>query len=134
MSEPQKRLGTILGFVGLAIVLLTLMLWNRQIQQVAIPENRTLFVAGFVAAALVGASAFVKRTRWFGAIPALIAIVMGSFLTFTVAISRQEVATTGIQVGQTIPLFTGVDRHGEPFDSASLAGKPVLMKFFRGHW
>ncbi len=134
MEARSKRLGTTLGFVGLGIALISVFLWNRQIQQVAIPENRTAFVIAFVVAALVGASAFVMRTRWFGAIPALMAIAIGAFLTFTVSISRQEVATTGIQVGQTIPHFTAIDRHGEPFDSASLAGKPVLVKFFRGHW
>ena len=134
MHARDKRLGTTLGFVGLGIALGSVALWFRQADQVAIPENRTLFVVAFVAAALIGASAFVMRTRWFGAIPALIAIVVGSFLTFTVAISRQEVATTGIQVAQTIPQFTGIDRHGEHFDSASLAGQTVLMKFFRGHW
>ena len=53
---------------------------------------------------------------------------------FTVAISRQEVSTAGIQVGETVPLFTAIDRHGERFDSATLGGKPTLMKFFRGHW
>ena len=134
MDARDKRLGTTLGFVGLGIALVTLALWSRQIDQVAIPENRALFVVAFVVAALVGASAFVMRTRWFGAIPALIAIAIGAFVPFSVAISRQEVATTGIQVAQTIPRFTAIDRHGERFDSASLAGKPVLMKFFRGHW
>ena len=134
MDARGKRLGTTLGFVGLGIALATMALWNRQIHQVAIPENRILFIVGFVAAALFGASAFVMRTRWFGAIPAVLAIAIGVFLPFTISISRQEVASTGIQVGQTIPLFTAIDRHGEGFDSASLEGKPVLMKFFRGHW
>lgn len=134
MAARDKKLGTTLGFVGLGIALVTLVLWFRQIERVAIPEDRSLFVGAFVVAALVGLSAFVMRTRWFGAIPALVAIAIGVFFPFTVSISRQEVATTGIQVGQTIPHFTGIDRHGEPFDSASLAGAPVLVKFFRGHW
>ncbi len=134
MDARGKRLGTILGFVGLGIALVTVALWFRLVDQVAIPENRAPFVVAFLAAALVGASAFVLRTRWFGAIPAAMAIVIGLFLPFTVSISRQEVATTGIQVGQPLPRFTAIDRHGERFDSASLAGKPVLMKFFRGHW
>ena len=111
-----------------------MVLWFRNVDQVSIPENRTFFVAGFVMAGLVGVSAFVMRTRWFGAIPALLAIAIGVFLPFTVAISRQEVALTGIEVGQTIPRFTAIDRNGERFDSARLEGKPILIKFFRGHW
>ena len=134
MAEKSRKWGTTLGFVALGLAVMTVILWFRQAYQVAIPENRSLWVAGVVLAVLVGISAFVMRTRWFGAIPALMAIVIGSFLTFTVGISRQEVSTTGIQVGETIPLFTAIDRHGERFDSATLGGKPTLMKFFRGHW
>ena len=39
-----------------------------------------------------------------------------------------------IKVGDTIPAFSGVDDQGTPFNSSSLAGKRVLIKFFRGHW
>ena len=134
MEAQSKKLGTTLGFAALGVAVITVALWFRQIDQVALPENRTLFVVSYLTALAMGVGAFVARTRWFGAIPALIAIAIGVFVPFTVAISRQEVATTGIQVAQTIPRFTAIDRHGERFDSASLAGKPVLMKFFRGHW
>ncbi|RPG11870.1 MAG: hypothetical protein CBC32_004710 [Proteobacteria bacterium TMED72] len=134
MAAKDRKWGTTLGFMGLGLAVITVILWFRQASQVAIPENRSLWVASFVLAALIGVSAFVKGTRWYGAIPALMAIVIGSFLTFTVAISRQEVSTAGIQVGETVPLFTAIDRHGERFDSATLGGKPTLMKFFRGHW
>jgi len=64
----------------------------------------------------------------------VLGIVIGGFLTFTVAISRQEVAADGIRVGATIPQFAALDENGELFDSSSLDGKPILMKFFRGHW
>ena len=65
---------------------------------------------------------------------AVLSIVIGSFFPFSVAIGRQEVAANGIQVGDTIPHFTAVDEHGQLFDSESLHGQVVLMKFFRGHW
>jgi len=134
MEAQSKHLGTILGFAALGLAVITLALWFRQIDQVSLPENRTLFVVSYLTALAMGVGAFVARTRWFGAIPALLAIIIGGFFPFSVAISRQEVATTGIQIGQTIPHFTALNRHGESFDSASLDGKPVLMKFFRGHW
>ncbi len=65
---------------------------------------------------------------------AVLAIFIGSLLPFTVAISRQEVAADAIRVGDTIPHFTAVDEHGQLFDSDSLRGHPVLIKFFRAHW
>ena len=101
---------------------------------VDIPENRTAFVVVWLSAAALGVGALVARTRWFGGVAAVLAILIGSFLPFTVAISRQEVSPTGIQVGQTIPHFTALDDEGQRFDSASLQGRVVLMKFFRGHW
>jgi cytochrome oxidase Cu insertion factor (SCO1/SenC/PrrC family) len=35
----------------------------------------------------------------------------------------------GLAAGFAIP-----DERGEPFDLASLRGRPYLLKFFRGHW
>ncbi len=134
MEARSKKLGTIFGFAALGVAVSTLMLWFRQIDQVDIPENRIVFVVFFLGAAALAIGAFVLRTRWFGAIPALLALVIGGFFPFTMSISSQEVGTTGIQVGQSMPPFKALDRNGEWFDSASLEGKPVLIKFFRGHW
>ena len=134
METRSKKLGTTLGFAAFGVAALTIVVWFRQLIQVDIPENRIVFVIFFLSAVALGISAFVMRTRWFGAIPALLAIVIGGFFPFSMTISSQEVATTGIQVGQTMPQFKALDRHGELFDSASLDGKPILIKFFRGHW
>jgi cellobiose-specific phosphotransferase system component IIC len=129
-----KKVGTTLGLLALVVAAVTVALWFRQINQVDIPENRTTFVAFFLTAAALGVGAFVAGTRWFGGVAAVLAIFIGSFLPFTVAISRQEVAADAIRVGDTIPHFTAVDEHGQLFDSDSLRGHPVLIKFFRAHW
>jgi hypothetical protein len=129
-----KTVGTSLGLLAFAVAAVTVTLWFRLIDQVDIPENRTAFVVSFLTAAGLGVGSFVARTRWFGGVPAVLAILIGSFLAFTVAISRQEVAPNGIQVGQTIPHFAALDDRGQRFDSQSLDGQVVLMKFFRGHW
>ncbi len=131
--DRSKKVGTILGLVAFAIAAVTIALWIRQINQVSIPENRTLFVSVFLLAAALGIGAFVFGTRWFGGVPAVIAIVIGSFLPFTMAISRQDAANP-IRVGDSIPSFTAVDDQGKRFDSDSLHGTPVLIKFFRAHW
>jgi cytochrome oxidase Cu insertion factor (SCO1/SenC/PrrC family) len=85
-------------------------------------------------AVVLGFAAFVRGTRWFGGLAAVVAILIGIFLPFTMSISRQEVAAGAIQVGDTIPHFKAVDEFGERFDSASLHGHLVLIKFFRAHW
>ncbi len=129
-----KTLGTTLGLIALAVAVVTVGLWSRQIDQVAIPENRTVFVAFFLTAAALGVGAFVAGTRWVGGLAAVVAIFLGSFLPFTVAISRQEVGVAAIQVGDMIPRFTAVSEHGETFDSEDLHGHILLIKFFRAHW
>lgn len=136
MNDTQNRskTGTALGVSALLLTLATLGLWVVLIRRVAIPENRGMFLLLFAAAAALGVAAFVRRTRWYGGVAAVLAVVMSVFFSFTVAISRQEVAPNSIKVGETIPQFTALLDSGETFDSASLRGQLVLLKFFRAHW
>ena len=134
MKAGTKKIGTSLGLLAFVLAAATVALWFRQISQVDVPENRTAFVIFFLTAAALGVGAFVARTRWSGGVAAVLAIIIGSFFPFSVAISRQEVATNGIQVGETIPHFSAIDDNSQRFDSESLQGQVVLMKFFRGHW
>lgn len=134
MMTKRKRLGTSLGFIGLAVAMLTWTLWFRQANMVAIPEDRTLFVIAFVLAAGLGIAAFVVGTRWYGGIPAVPAILVGLFLPLTIWVSPQQVAENPIRVGDTIPNFAALDDASNRFNSADLAGAPTLIKFFRGHW
>jgi hypothetical protein len=128
------RTGTKTGVVAFALALGGAVLWFYLVRQVNLPENRTAFVVAFVAAAVLGVAAFFRGTSWLGAIPSVLAIVVGAFFIFTIAISPQEVGSNAIKVGDTIPQFTARDDSGELFDSQSLHGHLVLIKFFRGHW
>ena len=134
MRIATKNAGTTLGFLALAVGAVTVVLWFRQIGQVDIPEDRTTYVIFFLSAAALGVGAFVAGVRWFGGVAAALAIIIGSFFPFSVAISRQEVAANAIRVGDSIPVFSALDENGEIFESKALAGNPALIKFFRGHW
>ena len=109
MRIGTKKVGTTLGVLALVVAAATVALWFRQIGQVDIPEDRTTYVIFFLSAAALGIGA-------------------------SVAISRQEVAANAIRVGDSIPVFSALDENGEVFESKTLAGKPALIKFFRGHW
>ncbi len=129
------KTGTKLGIAALALAVGTVMLWFYLARQVNLPDDRTFFVIAFLGAAALGIAAYVKGTSIPGGIPPVIAIVIGLFLPFTIAISPQELETGKvIQVGDTIPHFTALDDQGVRFDSASLDGHLVLIKFFRAHW
>jgi hypothetical protein len=125
------------GFLGLAsltVAALTIHLWTRALKRVEIPVNRGGFVAAWFIAAGVGVAALTGEPGWLGGIPAGLAVFASTFFLLMIAIGGQKVGNDAIHVGTTIPAFTAPDEHGQPFDSASLAGHPVLIKFFRGHW
>jgi len=125
---------TVLGWASLLVAAVSIARWVRAIRRVEIPKNRIGFGATWVAAAALGLSALSGEPGWLGGIPAGLGTFASCFLLFTIAIGNQKVAADGIQVGAQIPAFTALDEHGESFDSASLAGHPTLIKFFRGHW
>jgi hypothetical protein len=132
--EKNRKLGTALGLLALVVAVLAAVYWFYLVNQVAIPENRSLFVVAFLLGPVLCIAAFVVGTRWYGGIPAVLGFVVGAFLTATIAISKQQVADNPIKVGDTIPYFTAINDKGETFRSDVLAGTPVLVKFFRAHW
>jgi hypothetical protein len=128
------KTGTKLGISALALAVATFLTWGYHIRQVDIPENRTLFVVVFLVAVALGVSAYIKRTGLLGGVAAAVAIFIGLLLPFTIAISPQEASANVIKVGDSMPHFTAPDDKGNVFDSKSLHGHLVLIKFFRAHW
>lgn len=123
-----------LGFAAFGITAVTAALWFRGIRNVGIPENRGVFVAAWIIAALAGVTALLGSPGWLGGTAATLGTVVPFVLLFTVSISRQKLGAQAIQVGDRIPSFNALDEHGNRFDSESLSGHLVLIKFFRAHW
>ena len=133
MSRMKK--GTKIALVAAAIAAVTARYWFYLAAEVSLPADRTGFVIVFLGAAGLGVYALIKRTSWLGAIPAVFAIIVGAFLPFTVSISAQLVERASvIEVGDAMPQFVSIDGLGQPFESSSLNGHLVLIKFFRAHW
>ncbi len=129
------KTGTKIGIAALALAVGTAMFWFRLTSEVALPDDRTGFVIAWLSAAALGLFAYFKGVGILGAIPPALAILIGLFLPMTVYISPQILdEAQAIKVGDTIPAFTSLDGKEETFDSASLNGHLVLIKFFRAHW
>ena len=126
--------GRILAALAFAITLATGLLWYRRIQAVAIPENRLPFVGAAAAGAIVGLLALSNGPGWLGGALAVLAVLGGGFIVFTYAVSAQKGGTGRFRVGQLVPDFTAPDENDQPVALASFAGRPLLLKFFRGHW
>jgi hypothetical protein len=126
--------GTVLGFIAFAVVFVTGFLWFRRIHAVSLPEDRRGFVAAMLMGLALGITALASGAGWLGGVPAGLAIFLSTFFAFTVAISAQKGGAGAFQLGQPLPDFSAPDQDGRPFQLSSLAGQPVLLKFFRGHW
>ena len=124
-----------LGLGAFLIVATSVALWVVAFRRVAIPENRTAYVASWLLGGTLGvlSLAFNESGGW-SAAPAWFAVSMAGLLLFTVSISRQKLGDSAIRVGDRIPAFTALDEFGKAFDSRDLAGQFTLIKFFRGHW
>ena len=124
-------------FLGIAAALLSLgawALWMRRINQVRIPRDRRAFTAACGGGAVLGIAAFVAGTGIVGGIAAVLGILAGGMFVGLRALSRQDAPTPAIAVGGAILDFSALDDSGQVFELSSLRGKPLLLKFFRGHW
>ena len=123
-----------LGWIAFGLVGGGAALWFRLAYAVRLPGHRGGFVAAWAGGAALGLAALVLGPGWLAGVPATLALLGGALLTGMVAISGQRTGAHALRVGDPIPAFEAPDEHGATFSSASLAGRPVLLKFFRGHW
>ena len=121
-----------IALLALLLVLSATIAWAVAAYRLTMPDNRTPFIAAWSCGALLGLAALLFGLPGRGA--AITALVLGGLLLFLAAASRQKLAAEAIAVGDTMPAFVGLDQNGDTFDSASVAGTPLLLKFFRGHW
>ncbi len=121
---------TSLGPIALAVVLVTTVLWFRRAFRVDIPRNPMPFALAWGAGGALGLLALVFA----GGGAAAGATALGFLFLYFVTTGSQRTGDDMIRVGDAIPAFSAIDADGNAFDSRELAGNPLLIKFFRGHW
>ena len=125
---------TILGVLAFLVIAGSMALWFRRIQSVRIPRDRRGFVASWLLGAGLGVLALAGDPGWIVGSLAGLAVVAGILFTVLFFISPQKVAADAIRVGEKLRDFTALDEAGSEFALADTLGRPVLLKFFRGHW
>ncbi|MCH8264137.1 MAG: hypothetical protein IIC10_01965 [Proteobacteria bacterium] len=124
----------IIAVLAIVIFIFTTIAWFKRASRVAIPDNRLAFLLLWSLATLLGtASFFSAGAGWLSGVFGAAATLGGVMLLGFYALRKQGAGDT-ISVGDRIPVFSALDGEGEVFESASLNGSPVLLKFFRGHW
>lgn len=112
-----------------------LVLWVHAMKRVKMRKRLPMLNSLAAAATIVGIAAFTLEPGIFGGILAGLSILVGAgFLVLGIFLSALSKQTPAVKVGAPLIFFTAPDENGEPFDIASLRGRPILLKFFRGHW
>ncbi|MAE93895.1 MAG: hypothetical protein CL910_04480 [Deltaproteobacteria bacterium] len=119
---------------GVALAAASLVLWFRRLNQVALEGRRSLPLAMLGVAGLLSLAALVQGPGLLlGAVSGLTLLASAGFL-FLAVLAPQSKQAPVVPVGQPIPDFAALDENGQEFRLSSLVGKPILLKFFRGHW
>ncbi len=63
-----------------------------------------------------------------------LSIPMGLLFPLILSQRKTPIGSLAVQVGEPLLPFSATDSQGRHFDSESLRGQRVLLKFFRGHW
>jgi hypothetical protein len=125
---------TALGLLSLVIALANALVFVRRVRAVAVPQDRIAHDLGWAAAFGLGVAALAGGAGWIGGIPATLGAALGGLVLLLRLGSAQARNAPAVRVGGPILDFTAPDENGAPFTLSSLAGKPFLLKFFRGHW
>ena len=126
--------GLTLSLLAFAIVFATGFRWFQLVSAVAIPRNRGFYVAAMLAGLGCAIAALLQSPGVIGVIFSGLAIILGGLFVILWAISAQKGGTGALQLGEPLLHFSAPDHQGNTFDSSTLDGRPILLKFFRGHW
>jgi peroxiredoxin len=126
--------GAVLGGVAFAAVAAAGASWMRGMARVQLPQDARAHLAACATGVVLGAAALMSAPGLlFGSLATLALLGGGAFLALYAA-SGQRTGTIRVAVGEPALEFSARDDSGERFALAALRGRPVLLKFFRGHW
>lgn len=128
-----------LALGGLLLSLATWGVYMATIPMNRVPVRATATLAAQAAAGLLGLAglalwALEGRPGWGPPLLALGALSQAAGFLWVYSQRRTPVGELRVAVGDRLLPFTARTADGQPFESESLAGQRVLLKFFRGGW
>jgi hypothetical protein len=126
--------GLALGAAALALVATALARWFHLLNTVALAGRRAPLFAAIGAGIALGIAVLTREPGWIGGGQAAVAIGIGLIWIALGLVAPQSRQQPTIAVGGSLPDFEAPDHEGRPFRLSSLRGRPILLKFFRGHW
>ena len=134
MLTGSPPMGVVLGLLSLAIVAISIGVWLRRSNAVALEGRRAGPFASCGLGVALGMIALFGEPGWIGGIPAVLGIALGSTWIGLGVLASQSRQNPNLALGEPLPAIVAPDHSGTPFDVDSLRGHPVLIKLFRGHW
>lgn len=126
--------GAVLGMAGGALILGAGARWWQRMQAVRLPANAAPYVVVSAIAVALGVAAILAGPGLVGGVGAGLALLGGLAFLGLFAASGQRRTPPAVAVGAPVLELVATDDGGRPFALADLRGRPVLLKFFRGHW
>lgn len=125
---------------GFIVVIATWFVYLRTIPRMKVPVNPIgskilqLFGIGLGVFSIFSNYQNVDPANiaWF--IPAVFAVLMGALFFWLLSLRKTPIGEIKVKVGDKILPFQAVTSEGGTFNTDELAGKRILMKFFRGGW
>lgn len=120
---------------GAAVITVgTAVYWMGLINRVALAERRWVVNVLLGATIVLSLAAFEQGVGVLGSSLAGLSLAVGVIYFGLLTLAGQSTQASSLAVGTPLPQFTAPDHDGNPFSLSSLAGHPVLLKLFRGHW
>jgi hypothetical protein len=126
--------GFALGLASLAVAATNGLWFVGRMRRVAVPQNRIAHEALWALALALAVATFWQGAGVIGGVAAGLGGAASLLMLLLRLGGPQARNTPAVAVGGAILDFTAPDENGVPFRLSSLAGKPILLKFFRGHW
>jgi hypothetical protein len=126
--------GLVLALCAFAVAAATIAHYAQQVRAVQVPLHPRAHQALLVTAGLIALAALTRGAGWPAGIASGVVLLIAAAFLFLTTASRLPRAPATVRVGEPAPLFTTEDADGRPFALAGLRGRPLLLKFFRGHW
>jgi len=125
---------TLAALLGAGLVLAVTTAYLNSIATERIPESVAPFQATLIAgmALSIGGAAMAPGVA--SLIAAATGVSTGGLMLYLMRIRKLPDGALIATVGAPMPPVVALDERGEGFDLASLLGRRVMVKFFRGSW
>ena len=126
----------LLAIAGVSLVSLGWLHYLWLIPRERVPERPVAHLAAMVLGPLLSAAALAVAGPlfWLWVGLALASVGLGGFFWVLMAFAPLPDGNIAVCVGEPLLDFTALDSTGAEVGPSDWRGRPVLFKFFRGHW